>query len=112
MILRSRSIDADELARETGWALEPQGICKNGVCVPLAARADGTIDAADLADRLAMPLVEDREAGIWALGPPGGGRALASAIAPDLTLPDAAGRPFRLASLRGQKVLLVAWAPW
>ena len=41
-----------------------------------------------------------------------GGRALASVDAPDLVLPDLQGRPFRLRSLRGSKVLLVAWASW
>jgi hypothetical protein len=32
--------------------------------------------------------------------------------APALQLPDADGNPFDLASLHGQKVLLVAWASW
>ena len=35
-----------------------------------------------------------------------------SAEAPDFTLPDLDGRPFRLSVLRGQKVVLVAWASW
>jgi peroxiredoxin len=37
---------------------------------------------------------------------------LTTATAPDLVLPDADGNPFHLSSLRGQKVLLVAWASW
>jgi peroxiredoxin len=37
---------------------------------------------------------------------------LTTAVAPELELPDADGNPFRLSSLRGQKVLLVAWASW
>lgn len=45
-------------------------------------------------------------------GPRGWGHALTSAQAPDLELPDLDGRPFALQSLRGQKVLLVAWASW
>ncbi len=32
--------------------------------------------------------------------------------APDLVLPDLDGQPFELASLRGQKVVLVAWSPY
>ena len=40
------------------------------------------------------------------------GRVLPSAEAPDLTLPDWRGEPFRLSGLRGRKVVLVAWAPW
>ena len=33
-------------------------------------------------------------------------------LEPDLTLPDLDGKPFHLSSLRGQKVLLYAWAPY
>ena len=32
--------------------------------------------------------------------------------APQFALPDADGNPFALSTLRGQKVLLVAWASW
>lgn len=112
MILRSLRVEPGELARATGWTLKAEGLCRDGVCIPFRASAGGALDAHELSARLAMPLVEDGAAGLWALGPPAGGRALASAAAPDLELPDLEGRPFRLASLRGQKVLLVAWAPW
>jgi peroxiredoxin len=40
------------------------------------------------------------------------GRALTTAEAPEFTLPDANGLPFTLSSLRGQKVVMVAWASW
>ena len=40
------------------------------------------------------------------------GKALSTVVAPDLTLPTSDGDPFDLSSLRGQKVLLVAWASW
>jgi hypothetical protein len=60
-----------------------------------------------------MPLVHDEDVGLWALGPASlSGRALASAVARELELPDVDGNLFRLSSLRGQKVLLVAWAPY
>jgi hypothetical protein len=62
-----------------------------------------------------MPLVHDDDSDLWALGPESGvtGRALTTATAPSLTLPDLrTGDPFALESLRGQKVLLVAWASW
>lgn len=111
MILTSLAVDPVELARATGWKAERDGLCKDGVCVPFAAAA-GPLDARAVADALGMPLVEDPAAGLAALGPVSGGRALASAIAPELELPDMDGRAFRLSSLRGQKVLLVAWAPW
>jgi peroxiredoxin len=35
-----------------------------------------------------------------------------SAEAPELVLPDLDGHQFRLSALRGQKVVLVAWAPY
>ena len=64
--------------------------------------------------QLGMPLVHDTEHNVWALGPETNitGRALTTAHVPDVVLPDAHGNPFRLSSLLGQKVLLVAWASW
>jgi len=60
-----------------------------------------------------LSLVEDRQHGLWALGPESiGGRALTTAEAPELALPDLDGNEFRLSSLRGQKVLVYAWAPY
>jgi hypothetical protein len=64
------------------------------------------------AERFGRPLVGDEPDGPWCLGPPAGGRALASVEAPDLVLPGLDGTPFALRSLRGTKVLLVAWASW
>jgi peroxiredoxin len=37
---------------------------------------------------------------------------LTTAVAPDLELPDKDGNPFKLSSLHGRKVLLIAWASW
>jgi peroxiredoxin len=37
---------------------------------------------------------------------------LTSAVAPELELPDRDGNLFKLSSLHGRKVLLVAWASW
>ena len=72
------------------------------------------LDVRVVADRLGMPLVHDDEHGLWALGPETvvTGRALSTAVAPDVVLPDVDGNPFSLATLRGRKVLLVAWASW
>ncbi len=51
--------------------------------------------------------------GLWAIGPESfGGRALVSAEAPELALDDIDGNPFTLSSLRGQKVVIVSWAPY
>ncbi len=117
MILHDQSVDEHEFEARTGWAIKPQGACKAEACVPLPAvarRADGRLDASVLSERLGMPLVADEASGLWALGPETAvtGRALTSAVAPELVLPDADGNPFKLSSLLGQKVLLVAWASW
>lgn len=112
MILTSLEVPASEFERRTGWALRPEGACRDGRCIPVADGVRDPLDVRVLAERLRMPLVRDETAGLWALGPEAGGRALASAVAPDLELPDADGQMFRLDSLRGKKVLLVAWASW
>lgn len=115
MLLESQRVSADEFEAGTGWSLKPQGACRGDVCVPLPANAvrDGEVDVAAVAERLGMPLVEDADAGLWALGPETlSGRALPSADAPELILPDVDGNEFRLSSLRGQKVVIVSWAPY
>ena len=115
MILDHLDPTLDEFARGTGWTVKPEGACKAHVCVPLPAEAraaPGRIDVRVAAERLGMALVEDRPHGRFALGPESGGRALASAELPEITLPDRHGRPFSLTSLRGTKVFLCAWASW
>ena len=111
MILDRLDVSPDAFAAGTGWQIKPEGACKGEVCVPLDR--GGPFDVVKAAERLRMALVKDEGAGIWALGPESlGDRALATAEAPDLTLPDFDGSEFRLSSLRGQKVVLVAWAPY
>src|ERR1700730_14336366 len=113
MILDRLDITAPEFERATGWAIKPEGACKGELCVPLADAAASGFDVVAVSTRLGMPLVRDAEHGLWALGPETiGGRALASAEAPELVLPDLDGNQFRLSSLRGRKVVLVAWAPY
>lgn len=111
VIFRSARVTKDELARVTGWHLRPEGLCREDRCVPFASDGD-SLDLTAVANALGAPLVRDAEHGLWALGAEGGARALASATAPDFELPDVEGEPFRLSSLRRQKVLLVAWASW
>jgi hypothetical protein len=113
MILKTLVVNAQELERRTGWGIKPEGACKGEVCVPLPTRT-GTaqVDARVLAERLRMPLLHDEVHKVWCLGPEAGGRVLSSAVLPDIVLPDLEGNPFALRELRGQKVLLVAWASW
>jgi hypothetical protein len=115
MLLEQLQVSVDEFEAGSGWALKPQGACRGEVCVPLPADAvrDGAVDVVAVAQRLGMPLVADAAAGIWALGPETlSGHALPSAQAPELVLPDLDGNEFHLSSLRGQKVVIVSWAPY
>ena len=111
MILDSLDVTPEQFADGTGWTIKPEGACRAEVCVPLGP-SEG-FDLAATAQRLRMALVHDEEAGLWALGPESlGDRALVSAQAPELVLDDVDGTEFRLSSLRGQKVVLVSWAPY
>ena len=115
MIAAEPLVSPEELRSRTGWAIKPEGACKGEVCVPLRGEAveDGRVDLQAFAERLGMPLVHDAEHGLWALGPESlGGRALTTATAPELVLPELDGTPFALSSLRGRKVVLTAWASW
>lgn len=111
MIVDSLELSPEAFAAGTGWQIKPEGACKADVCVPLPAA--GSFDLQATARRLGMAVIAATGGGSWAIGPESlGGRALASAEAPELVLDDLDGRPFRLSSLRGQKVLLVSWAPY
>jgi hypothetical protein len=107
VILESAELSPAEFERLTGWEIKPEGACRDSVCVPLPDR--WSLGAA--AARLGMPLVEDAQHGLWSLGPESG-PVLRSAQAPDLVLPDWHGDEFRLTSLRGHKIFLLAWASW
>ena len=111
MIIDRLDVSTDEFAAATGWEIKPQGACKGDLCVPLG---HGDFDVVGAAEALGMALVHDDSAGLWAIGPETlGGRALSTAEAPELALPDVlTGEPFQLSSLRGQKVVIAAWAPY
>jgi hypothetical protein len=112
MILTEPRVARQEFTSRTGWRFEPEGACRGDLCVPLAEAPGDVLDARRLAERLGMPLVRDERAGLWCLGPESFGRVLQTAEAPDLRLPGWRGEPFALSSLRGQKILLLAWASW
>jgi hypothetical protein len=116
MVLARLELMPDEFEAATGWAIKPEGACQDDVCVPLpelARDAEGRIDAQVVADRLGMPIAHDERHGLWAIGPRSGDRkVLDSARMPELVLPDFDGGAFDVATLRGRKVVLIAWASW
>ncbi len=108
MIVDRLDIGAEEFQQATGWEVKPEGACKGEVCVPLPG---GRFDLGAAAERLGMAVVSEPD--VWAVGPETlGGRALATADASDFRLPDLDGNEWRITSLRGQKVVVVSWAPY
>ena len=116
MILDSLSLSPNELHTATGWELKPEGACQDEVCVPLPPLeldAEGRFDVTVVAERLGMPIAHDDAHGLWALGPRSGDRRVLDSVRmPDLVLPDFDGNAFDVATVRGRKVVLVAWASW
>lgn len=111
-------LSADAVARALGWEVTEDGLCRDGLCVPVPpgvtlATAEG-VDLATLARALDRPLAVDVAERVACLGAaaPDRGRALESLQAPDFALPDLAGRLHRLSDHRGRKVFLLAWASW
>ena len=113
-------LSRDDLSEPTGWHLEPEGLCRDGVCVPLAdpvrqKLVDGDeVFASGLWQELARPMLHDASYSTWVLGEAAEDRSrqLDSLEAPDFTLPDIAGKLHSLSEHRGKKVLLVTWASW
>ena len=110
MLLDRIDLAAEEFHGLTGWEIKPEGACRGETCVPLPS---ASFDALATAERLGMAVVEEPGAQLWALGPESiGGRALTHTDTSDFALPDLDGNEFQLSSLHGQKVLLLAWAPY
>jgi hypothetical protein len=101
-----------------GWELHPEGLCREGLCIPVPAgvalESDGGVDLQALARVLDRPVAIDADEGAAYLGVSARdrARALTSLAAPDFELPDLTGRMHRLSDHRGQKILLVAHASW
>lgn len=114
----SRPTISEKMLESTlGWELQPQGLCRGTMCVPVdhgALVAEDGLDLRTLADALQRPFVTDQKRAVAALGAShlDRGEALASLEAPDFTLPDLDGNLHSLSDYRGKKVLLVAHASW
>lgn len=115
MLVESESISVADFEAGTGFSLKAEGACKGDVCIPLpeGVVTGGRVQVAAAARAMGLPLVRDDASGLTAVGPEAiGGRALTTAEAPPLVLPDLDGKPFDLATLRGQKIVVYAWAPY
>ena len=103
-----------------GWTLEPEGLCRGEVCIPVPTAGHATLsndDGIDLeafAQLLDLPLALDREEQAACIGRSAVDQAstLASGEAPDFSLPDLDGKLHSLSEHRGKKVLLIAYASW
>lgn len=110
-------LSAADVLRATGWDPKPEGLCRDGTCIPLrdpAIHDSDRLDLGGVARALRRPLALDTEEKAACLGAAAAERAdaLRSLRAPDFTLPDLSGRMHTLSAQRGRKVLLVAYASW
>ena len=113
MILEDRTFDPARFEAETGWSLKPEGACKGDLCIPIADDVRQSGDAVAIAEAMGLPVVISEAHGLVSVGPESvGNRALTTAVAPDVVLPDLEGNPFHLSSLKGQKIVVFAWAPY
>ena len=112
----------DELRFATGWELRPEGVCREGQCVPIpegrerefVRESPARFNFAALARWLEQPVLHDDVHGVWFFGEAARVRreTLRSLQAPDFRLPDLEGRMHSLANYRGKKIFLVSWASW
>jgi hypothetical protein len=118
VISGGRVVLTHEALATIGWELHPEGLCREGLCIPVPAgaglEAGGGGDLEAFARVVDRPLAFDVDERAAYLGVSAGERqrAMKSLLAPDFTLPDLAGRPHRLSDHRGKKILLVMYASW
>jgi hypothetical protein len=112
-----------DLRRATGFALKPQGVCRDELCFPLPKSreqefvrknsAKTWFDLMAFARLVHQPVAHDEALATWYFGLRSDQRqGLSSLEAPDFTLPDMNGKIHSLSDFRGKKVLLLTWASW
>ena len=117
-------ITTDDLRRATRFAIKPQGVCRDELCVPLPKRrraefisrkgATTWFNLSKFARLIKQPFVTDQKNGVCYFGSSAAEQNgyLSSLQAPNFTLPDLNGKLHSLSDFRGKKVLLVTWASW
>ena len=116
-------ITTADLERATGFALKPQGVCRDELCFPVprsrrqefVRKSAGTtwFNLLAFAQLVHQPVAHDEALSTWYFGLRSDQRqGLSSLHAPDFTLPDMQGKTHSLSEFRGKKVLLVTWASW
>ena len=113
-----------DLTRATGFAVKPQGVCRNELCFPIPKqrRSDflvqrGSVkwlNLSEFARLLNQPVAHDEKLAVWYFGPRPEAQNgyLSSLEAPNFTLPDMNGTLHSLSDYRGKRVLLITWASW
>jgi len=69
MLSTTPTVPTAEFEARTGWSFMPEGACKGEVCIPLASPPGDTVDLAEIAAAMQLPLVHDEAHGVWAVGP-------------------------------------------
>lgn len=113
-------LDPASAERVTGWALKPEGLCREAMCVPVPASGseryvrDDKVNIAAFWRLLDSPVLHDNAGRTWMLGAGSGTRAAAlhTLDAPDFALPDLGGKLHRLSDFRGKRVFLTTWSSW
>ena len=113
-----------DLKLATGFALKPQGVCRDELCFPIPGgrrqaflSKKGSVtwfNLSEFARLLRQPVAHETEASVWYFGPRPDEQNgfIGSLTAPDFKLPDINGKRHALSDFRGKKVLLVTWASW
>jgi hypothetical protein len=111
-------ISVSDVASILGWEVEPEGLCKGEVCIPLrdsSGFADGdSLNLTRLAELIGRPLAVSVEDQAAYLGTPFEhfGATVGRLEAPEFSLPDLVGDEHNLSNNRGSKILIAAWASW
>ncbi len=105
-----------DLPAINGFEVKPQGACRADICIPIPKEMlrGEYFSLTSFAKKIGQPVVADTDARVWSFGEIQAlrGSFLEGRMAPDVTVPDRAGRPVHLSRLHGKKVLVVTWASW